>query len=75
MPPSTRIICRISATDALVEREDGMPALDQLGRDVGLQIGESEDEVRLERFDLLEASRGGTTTPSASARASGGRTV
>jgi hypothetical protein len=31
-----------------------MPTPDELGGDVGLQIREGEDEIRLERLDLLE---------------------
>ena len=40
---------------ALVEREDRVAALHELGRDVGLQIREREDEVGLERLDLVVA--------------------
>src|SRR5262245_28248420 len=32
-----------------------MTALDELGRDVGLQVRERKDEIRLERLDLLES--------------------
>src|SRR5688572_29711405 len=38
---------------ALIEDHHRVAALDQLGRDVGLQIGEAEDQVGLERFDLF----------------------
>ena len=40
---------------ALVEREDRQPALDELRRDAGLQIGERQDQIGLERFDFFEA--------------------
>ena len=56
-PPSIRIICRISATGALVERDDGDAALDELGGEVGLQIGEREHEIGPERLDACRTSR------------------
>ena len=40
---------------ALVEGVDGIAAADQLARDVGLQIGERQHEIRLQRVDLVEA--------------------
>ena len=40
---------------ALVEGEDRVAALDEVVGDVGLQIGEREDQIRLERLDLLVA--------------------
>ena len=40
---------------ALIEGEDRVAALDEVVGDVGLQIGEREDEVRLQRLDLLVA--------------------
>ena len=39
---------------ALVERHDGIAAANQLGGDVGLQIGERQDQVGFERLDLVE---------------------
>ena len=42
---------------ALVEDMDGDAGADQIGDDVGLQIGESENEVRLERQDFRNVRR------------------
>src|SRR6185437_16822546 len=42
---------------ALVERVHRDVAPDQLGRYVGLQVREGQNEVRLERDDLLEVRR------------------
>ena len=49
-----RIICRISATAALVERHDRDAAPHELAPRIGLQIGEGEHQVRLQRVDLVE---------------------
>ena len=38
----------------LIEREDRIAAPDQLARDVGLQIREGEDQVGLQRINLVE---------------------
>src|SRR5262249_52465976 len=40
---------------ALVERIDRMTATNELGRDVGLQIGERQNQVGLQRLDGFEA--------------------
>ena len=40
---------------ALIEGEDGVAALDEIVGDLGLQIGERQDQIRLERFDLFVA--------------------
>ena len=53
-PPSISIIWRISATDRWLNVTTGWPRADELGGDVGLQIGEREDQVGRERLDLLE---------------------
>ena len=39
---------------ALVEGDDGNAAANELGAEIGLQIGKREDEIRFERFDLVE---------------------
>src|ERR1700730_19201606 len=41
----------------LVERKDGKAAADEIGGDVGLEIGERQDEVRLQREDLVDIRR------------------
>ena len=38
----------------LIERHDRIAAANQLGGDVRLQIGEGEDQIRLQRLDLVE---------------------
>src|ERR1700730_2739734 len=43
---------------ALIESMDGNACADQLCRDLRLEIGEGEDEVRLERADLRNIGRG-----------------
>ena len=53
--PTIRIICRISATLRWLNVIDRVAAANQLGGDVRLQIGEGEDQVRLQRLDLVEA--------------------
>ena len=50
----------------LIERVDRIAAADQLARDVRLQIGEAEDQIRPERLDLVEP-RVDERRPSASA--------
>ena len=50
---------RENASDiALIESMDGNACADQLCRDLRLEIGEGEDEVRLERADLRNIGRG-----------------
>ena len=49
-----RIIWRISATLRWLKVYDGIAAADQLARDVGLQIGERQHQVGLQRLDLVE---------------------
>ena len=51
---------------ALVEREDGIAALDEIVGDLRLQIGEREDQIRLAAPRSFRSGRAGTTTPSAS---------
>ena len=59
---------------ALVEHHHRVAALDQLGGDVGLQVGEAEDQVGLERLDLV-VTRVDERRHARLRRASGGRTV
>jgi hypothetical protein len=48
---------------SLVEGVDVEPAADQIGGDVGLEVGEGQDEVRLQRQDFVDVRRGeGTDT-------------
>ena len=42
------------ADGALIERDDGEAAAYELRREIGLQIGEREHQVRPQRFDLVE---------------------
>ena len=46
---------------ALVEGEHRIAALDQLAGDVGLQIRERQDQIGLQRLDLVDSARAGTT--------------
>jgi hypothetical protein len=48
---------------ALIESMDGNACTDQLCRDLRLEIGEGEDEVRLERADLRNVGRGEGRNP------------
>ena len=41
---------------ALVERNDGVAAPDELGGNIRLQIGEGQDQIGLERLNLVESS-------------------
>ena len=70
------IIERISPTLALVEDHAFHAGLDQVARDVGLQIGKPEDQVGLQLQDFvdLRADRNAETR-GFSCRARGGRTV
>jgi hypothetical protein len=47
-----------SSNIALIESMDGNACADQLCRDLRLEIGKGEDEVRLERADLRNIGRG-----------------
>jgi hypothetical protein len=40
---------------ALVEQHDGVAAPGEIGGDVALQVGEGEDQIRIECFDLFVA--------------------
>ena len=75
MAPSVRIIARDAGDIALIERMDGNAGADQLCRDPGLEIGEGEDEVRLERADLRDSAEVKAETRGFSRRTCGGRTA
>jgi hypothetical protein len=47
----------------LVERKDGKAAADEIGGDVGLEIGECQDEVGPQCNDLVDVRRGESADP------------
>ena len=57
MPPSVRIMRRISATLRWLNRCTSSPARAKLRGDVGLQVGESEHQVGLQRQDAVDLAR------------------
>ena len=50
-----RMVWRISSTERWLVQKHGQPGADQLGADVGLQIGEGQDQVGLELEDAVDA--------------------
>jgi hypothetical protein len=65
MPPTLR----------WVEGMDGEPAADQIGDDIRSEIGERQDEVGLQRQNLVDVRDVKALTRGFSRRACGGRTT
>ena len=59
--PSVRIIARMPATSRWLKACTATPCADQVGHDVGLQIGEGQHQIGLEREDFRDvgADEGG----------------